>query len=174
MTRTDEFGHGLDEDLDWSLRPASASEALALARLQLRARRAAGMPQEPRPEAELAADLAAGVGPDEVWVCAGAGEEALGYVRFVLPDAQRVGWLDDLYVDPLHAGQGVGGALLALVQGWLPSGFGLWAFADNRAARAFYARHGLREAEHVAAIDSPTGHDEIRLFWSPEDPVTVP
>lgn len=163
MTRTDQT----PEATDWSLRPATASQAPALAHLQVRARRSAAMPHDPRGEAELAADLAAGIGPDEVWVCEASGGEVLGYVRFVLPDAERVGWLDDLYVDPLHAGQGAGSALLGLVKGWLPSGFGLWAFSENRAARAFYARHGLDEAEHIAAADSPTGHDEIRLVWSP-------
>ena len=40
-------------------------------------------------------------------------------------------WLDDLYVAPAHAGQGIGSALLDLVKAQRPGGFCLWVFESN-------------------------------------------
>ncbi|MFC6153271.1 GNAT family N-acetyltransferase [Nocardioides yefusunii] len=148
---------------DVLLRPAGEDDVVRMAALQVQARRAAPMPGVVDPEV-LAADLRAGLGDDEFWIAERDGE-AVGYVRFVRPDATRVGWLDDLYVDPNASGQGVGTLLLEFVQASLPGGFGLWAFAENAPARAFYRASGLREREFVPAADSPTGEDEVRMTW---------
>ncbi|GGD18846.1 hypothetical protein GCM10007231_17490 [Nocardioides daphniae] len=113
--------------------------------------------------------LASGWDEDELWVAEAelaTGAAVVAYVRFVRPDARRVGWLDDLYVLPAAAGQGAGTALLDLVKAALPDGFGLWAFASNRPARVFYADRGLVEVEQVAAHESPTGEAEVRLEWA--------
>lgn len=149
---------------DLHLRPAVADDLPVVAVVQRRARLAAPMPDVT--VAEVAATLAEGWEDDEHWV-AEVGGEVVGHLRLVLPDAERVGWVDDLYVLPEHAGQGVGSALLELARARLPEGFGLWAFVSNVPARAFYAGRGLREVEEVPADASPHGQAEVRLAWRP-------
>lgn len=146
------------------LRPADAAERPTLAVVQRRSRLAAPMPDVT--VAEAAATLAQRWDDDQLWV-AELGGEVVGYLRLVRPDEERVGWVDDLYVLPEHAGRGVGSALLELARALLPEGFGLWVYAVNAPARAFYAAHGLREVEAVPADDSPHGEAEVRLAWAP-------
>lgn len=134
-----------------------------MAAVQRRARLTAPLPD--LTVAQAAAGLAAGWEDDELWVAVEEGM-VVGYVRFVLPGGDRVGWLDDLYVLPEHAGRGVGTALVELVKAWLPDGFGLWAYATNAPARAFYAARGLHEVDHVPAGESPHGEAEVRLAWN--------
>lgn len=148
---------------DVVLRPAGPDDVAVLAEIQVRARRAAPMP-DVVDVAVLAADLASGMVGDEFWV-AEFDAAPVGYARFVLPDAERVGWLDDLYVVPEAAGRGVGTALLGVVESFLPGGFGLWAFASNVPAREFYRARGVREVEFVPAHESPTQCAEYRMAW---------
>lgn len=60
----------------------------------------------------------------------------------------RMGELYAIYVDPDHWGEGVGGALIDAVKATLAAdGFAdmrLWVLTDNRRARRFYERHGMR------------------------------
>jgi GNAT superfamily N-acetyltransferase len=149
------------------LRPAHEADRASMARVHLTARAAAQMPTGGVTLVDLMADFALGWNADEFWVaCGGAEEEQiLGYVRFVHPDDHRVGWLDDLYVLPEASGSGIGTALLDLVKGHLPGGFGLWAFERNTSARGFYRARGLREVTRVAAHDSPTGESEVEFRW---------
>ncbi len=74
-------------------------------------------------------------------------------------------WLDDLYVDPTYAGQGLGSALLELLKSLRPEGFGLWVFRSNRPARAFYAAHGLVEGEHTDGSDNEEREPDIAVHW---------
>ena len=76
-------------------------------------------------------------------------------------------WLDDLYVHPSHAGQGLGSALLDVVKARLPEGFGLWVFEMNTPARAFYARHGLVEVERTDGSANEEKEPDIRMEWRP-------
>lgn len=145
---------------DLLLRTATAHDVAAIAAVQRRARAAAPMPASIHPPESLAPFLAARLDVDEVWV-AQAGEAVVGYARFTPT------WLDDLYVDPAHQGQGVGGALLDLVRARRPAGFGLWVFESNAPARAFYARHGLREVERTDGRDNEEREPDVRLEWRP-------
>lgn len=111
--------------------------------------------------------LAQGWDLDEFWVAESRGR-IVGYVRFVLPDGRRVGWLDDLYVRPEHAGRGVGTALLDVVKAALPGGFGLWTYASNRPAGAFYAAHGLREVSRTPPERALPGEAEVEWEWASE------
>lgn len=57
------------------------------------------------------------------------------------------GWLEQLYVHPLHHDRGIGTALLERVMREHPGGFRLWTFQANAGARRFYERHGCRLVE---------------------------
>ena len=147
------------------LRPAERDELGELVQLQLRARRAAPMPAHAWSVDELTDQLRDGLGADQVWVAEAEDSTLLGFVRFVLPDEVRVGWLDDLYVDPAGAGQGIGTSLLDLVKSFLPDGFGLWVFERNLPARAFYRARGLVEVGMAPAEESPEGEVEVQMAW---------
>lgn len=150
---------------DLVLRPATADDAGAVADVHLRARAAAPMPAGVHADAEVRAWLASRVsGPtgDEVWVAEAEGR-VVGYARFTRT------WLDDLYVDPDHAGRGVGSALLDLVKARHPDGFGLWVFVSNTPARDFYARRGLVERERTDGSGNEEKAPDVRMEWTPDD-----
>ncbi|KQT91177.1 hypothetical protein ASG49_12720 [Marmoricola sp. Leaf446] len=154
---------------DLTLRPARPDEVADLSRVFVAARRAAA-PDLPLPvhgEEEVRAHLAAAVSaPDrEVWV-ADAGEGVAGFLVLTRT------WLDDLYVDPAHQRRGVGSALLDLARAQRPQGFGLWVFATNRPARAFYAHHGLVELETTDGSATEEGAPDVRVVWPGERPLS--
>lgn len=147
---------------DLLLRPATVEDAAAVAAVHLRARAASPMPPGVHADAEVVVWLGSRIGGpdgDEVWV-AEAGGEVVGYARFTRT------WLDDLYVDPDHAGRGVGTALLELVKARLPRGFGLWVFVVNEPARAFYADRGLVERERTDGSANEERAPDIRMEWA--------
>jgi chorismate mutase/GNAT superfamily N-acetyltransferase len=150
------------------LRPAVPEEAGRLSEIYLAARTAGhqGLPPPAHDDAAVRAwwQRRVAAGDLEVWV-AEAGGELVGLA------ALAEGWLDDLYVHPDHHGRGVGSALLRLVQGRRPEGFGLWVFAENHRARAFYARHGLVELELTGGEDNEEHVPDIRLTWPGADPL---
>src|SRR5689334_18543480 len=118
------------------------------------------MPPGIHTDEEVRAWLAGRLEEDEVWVAEIDGEAA-GYARFT--DS----WLDDLYVVPTYAGQGLGAALLDVVKARLPDGFGLWVFEMNMPARAFYGRHGLVEVERTDGSENEEKSPDIRMEWRP-------
>ena len=96
------------------LRPAEPVDAPAMAAVQVAARAAGPMPANIHPEHEIAGFLAQRLARDETWVAEVEGEVA-AYARFTGT------WLDDLYVDPAHQGEGIGTALLDLVLALRPT-----------------------------------------------------
>ncbi|MBS4752263.1 GNAT family N-acetyltransferase [Nocardioides sp. zg-ZUI104] len=143
---------------DLGLRPAVPRDVPGIVRVHLRARAAAPMPAPVPGDAEVARWLGSRIGQDETWVAEVAGE-VVGYARFTRT------WLDDLYVDPDHAGAGIGSALLDVVKARHPGGFGLWVFASNTPARAFYAAHGLLEREHTDGSANAEQEPDVRMEW---------
>ncbi|KRB75948.1 hypothetical protein ASE01_12925 [Nocardioides sp. Root190] len=147
--------------VDLTLRPATSADAAAVALVHLRARAAAPMPPPVHTDTEVASWLASrigGAGGDEVWVAL-RGETLIGYVRFTRT------WLDDLYVDPDHAGRGVGTALLDLAKARHPRGFGLWVFESNTPAYAFYLASGLVERDRTDGSANEERAPDIRMEW---------
>ncbi|WP_238993501.1 GNAT family N-acetyltransferase [Nocardioides caldifontis] len=144
------------------LRPAEPDDADEVAGVYLAARRAAAasgaMPPPVHPDHEVRAWLAARTAADETWVAEQDGA-VVGYARFTAE------WLDDLYVHPDHAGGGVGSALLELVRGLRPGGFGLWVFESNAGARRFYRRHGLVEVERTDGSGNEERAPDVRMVW---------
>jgi GNAT superfamily N-acetyltransferase len=121
-----------------TLRPATVADAAACARV-LRGSRAAAMPWLPvlhSPEEDLAY-LTGVLGRMRAWV---AGTDD-GVVGFAVVDTDA-GVLDHLYLDPGVQRRGIGSALLAAARASYDGPLELWVFADNAAARAFYAAHG--------------------------------
>jgi chorismate mutase/GNAT superfamily N-acetyltransferase len=148
-----------------TLRPADSRDGEAVAAVHLAARREAPMPPAVHSDAEVRAWLAGRLASDdEVWV-AEVGGEVAAYARFTRT------WLDDLYVAPPHARQGLGGALLDLVKSLRPDGFSLWVFDSNRPARAFYARHGLVTLERTDGAGNEERAPDLRMAWPGRDPV---
>lgn len=147
--------------VDLVLRPATPADAAAVASVHLRSRSAAPMPPAVHSDAEVRAWLTSRIGGDsgdEVWVALCA-DDVVGYVRFTRT------WLDDLYVDPAHAGRGVGSALLDLVKARHPDGFGLWVFATNTPAYSFYAARGLLERRRTDGSANEERAPDIEMAW---------
>lgn len=144
---------------DLQLRPAVPDDAPAIAEVHLAARAAAPMPASVHPDDAVRTWLASRFGQDEIWV-AEITDRVVGYARFTRT------WLDDLYVAPDHARQGVGSTLLDLVKARHPGGFGLWVFTSNVPARAFYGAHGLVEREHTDGSANEEQAPDIRMEWT--------
>jgi len=149
---------------DLILRPAQPHDAHDVASVHLRARRAAPMPPGVHPDDDVRRWLAGRLQADEVWVAEDEGR-VVGYARL-----SEV-WLDDLYVEPSHARQGVGSALLELARTLRPDGFCLWVFESNLPARAFYARHGLVELERTDGTANEERSPDIRVAWPGSEPL---
>jgi GNAT superfamily N-acetyltransferase len=93
-------------------------------------------------------------------------------VWVIAPDERAVAllvlegeWIDQLYVDPLWTGRGLGSTLIDLAKQLHPEHLDLWTFQSNTAARRFYERHGF------VAIDTTDGQNEehapdVHYRWS--------
>ncbi|GAB3265442.1 hypothetical protein GCM10027448_42210 [Nocardioides dilutus] len=136
----------------------------AIVAVHLSSRGAAAMPPGVHPDHEVRAWLTERLDLDELWVAEVAGEVA-AYTRFTRT------WLDDLYVAPGHAGQGLGSALLDLVKARRPDGFCLWVFEMNVPARGFYAHHGLVELERTDGSGNEEKQPDIKMAWPGTDPL---
>ncbi|MCX6397803.1 MAG: GNAT family N-acetyltransferase [Propionibacteriales bacterium] len=160
---------------DLVLRPAHRADLAEIAELFIATRRDAvpAMPLPVEGDDEIrdwfaGHQLGTGAGAKEIWVAetgSTSDGEILGFS--VTDDA----WLDSIYVGPQHQGRGIGSALLAVVQAQIPTGFALWVFASNTAARGFYHRHGLIELEHTDGSANPEGAPEVRMAWPGVDPI---
>ena len=147
------------------LRPATEEDAGAIAEVMLAARVEAvatgSMPPPVHPASDMIRHVREDVLPHRaVWVA-----DADGDVVAVMALDDR--WLDDLYVRPDHAGQGVGSALLDLAKALRPDGFELWVFEVNTPARRFYERHGLVAVERTDGAGNVERAPDWRYAWAP-------
>lgn len=107
---------------------------------------------------------------DAVFLAEEAGE-AIGFAC-IRRQAEEAGpLLDNLHVLPDRKGEGIGRRLIAAAADWLVGKEGetalqLVVWADNRPARAFYARLGGREVE-TFGVAIPGGGKalQIRVRW---------
>lgn len=156
------------EEPDVELRPATPADAPALAAVHLAARSAAvpAMPPSVHPDDDVLPWVTGWLAEDgEAWV-ADVGGTPVGYTRFTST------WLDQLFVEPGHAGQGIGTLLLDLVKSLRPDGFALWVFESNEPARRFYRRHGLVELEHTDGSANEERAPDVRMAWPGRDPMS--
>lgn len=73
--------------------------------------------------------------------------------------------LDQLYVDPGAAGQGIGSTLVELAKDLRPGGLALWTFQSNTRAQAFYRHHGFTEVRRTDGADNEEGLPDVRMVW---------
>jgi GNAT superfamily N-acetyltransferase len=73
------------------------------------------------------------------------GGEIVGVLA--LSTENEITWVDQLYIHPLHVGQGIGSALLSLAVVAAPASVRLYTFQQNNRARTFYERHGFVAVE---------------------------
>jgi GNAT superfamily N-acetyltransferase len=76
------------------------------------------------------------------------------------------GWIDQLYVDPIWTGKGLGSRLVELAKSRRPAGLQLWTFVTNVGARRFYERHGFVVAEMTDGSGNEEKEPDIRLVWA--------
>ncbi len=144
------------------MRQALQGEAVAVADLFLRARRAAvpAIPPSVHDDDDVHHHFATVVLPHhEVWVVE-KGEAIVALL--VLHDD----WVDHLYVDPARTGEGLGARLLDHAKAQRPDGLQLWAFQSNTGARRFYERHGF-EAVEMTDGDNEEATPDVRYVWTP-------
>jgi GNAT superfamily N-acetyltransferase len=137
-----------------SPRRATAAEALLVAELWLRSRRASmTIPPAAHSDDQVRAWFGDVVLPTkEVWVTSSGAE----LTAMMVLDAE---WVEQLYVAPEHLRRGYGSQLARLAQATRDE-LALWTFEANIAARAFYEAHGFRPTgpassdneEHAPAI----------------------
>jgi GNAT superfamily N-acetyltransferase/chorismate mutase len=153
-------------EAELEIRVAASDDAAAMAGVLVRSRRA-GVPAMPEPVHcdESAPDhVRARLRHGEAWIASRQGE----VVGFALLEGS---WLDMLYVDPGHAGSGVGTALLEVVKHARPEGFALWVFESNAPARHFYGSRGLVELERTDGSRNEERAPDIRMAWPGVDPM---
>jgi ribosomal protein S18 acetylase RimI-like enzyme len=73
--------------------------------------------------------------------------------------------LDQLYVDPEHAGQGIGSMLVDLAKDLRPGGLALWTFQTNLPAQEFYRAHGFTEVRRTDGAANEEKVPDLRLVW---------
>jgi GNAT superfamily N-acetyltransferase len=152
------MGPGID------IRRATPADAGAVADVWWRSR-VASVPAIPLPvhtQAEVRSWIEAAINADgDMWV---ASHRDAGPVAMLLVIDRAV---DQLYVDPHFAGQGIGSQLLDVAKELRPDGMELWTFQANEGARRFYERHGF-EAVDMTAGDNEEGAPDVLYRWSPD------
>jgi GNAT superfamily N-acetyltransferase len=73
--------------------------------------------------------------------------------------------LDQLYVAPEAAGQGIGSALVDLAKDLRPGGLALWTFQTNTRAQTFYRRHDFREVRRTDGSANEERAPDVRMVW---------
>jgi GNAT superfamily N-acetyltransferase len=148
------------------VRRAASDEAMAVATLWLRSRRAAA-PAIPPPvhgDDEVKAWFRDVVLPKrDLWVVGPRGDPAAMMVL-------SRGWVEQLYVAPDRFRQGYGSKLLRFAQ-TRQDELSLWTFEANTQARAFYERHGF-VAVGVSAVNEE-GVPAVRYRWKVDRSVSV-
>ncbi len=132
--------------------------------------RAASAPTMPRPvhsDAEVRAWFEHVVLPTkEVWLAETGG----AVVALLVLDGE---WIDQLYVDPDHTGNGLGTQLVTVAKRQRPGGLKLWTFQANTRARRFYERHGFIATDATDG-DNEEGAPDVLYEWRPFDGTAVP
>jgi ribosomal protein S18 acetylase RimI-like enzyme len=146
-----------------TVRPMSPSDCEAAAEVWWRTRTEA-IPDIPPPvhtEDEVRGWFRDVLLPDaQTWIAIAAGRT----VAVLTLDGDD---LDQLYVDPEFAGQGIGSMLVGLAKSLRPEGLELWTFQSNLAAQEFYRRHGFTELYRTDGAANEERAPDVRMAWRP-------
>ena len=153
-------------EADVEILEADVDDASAMAEVLVRSRHAAvpAMPAPVHPDESAVDHVRKRLREGEAWVAGWRGR----VVGFALVEEA---WLDMLYVDPDHAGAGIGSALLEVVKHARPDGFALWVFESNEPARRFYRTRGLVELERTDGSGNEERAPDVRMAWPGRDPM---
>lgn len=158
------------EQEEFELRPGSREDLPGLVEVFVEATAGPGHPVETRTPDQVRAwclgllDGNGSASERELWVAVRGGV----HLGFVLVEDD---WLDLVFVHPGRPARGVGAALLDLVKGLRPGGFGLRVHQDNERARRFYRRHGLVELERTDGSGYADATPDLQMAWPGEDPL---
>jgi GNAT superfamily N-acetyltransferase/chorismate mutase len=153
-----------------TVRPGEPADLPAVAEVFL-ASRAGAVPAMPpivhTPDEVRAYVGSWGLGPDErrLWVAEDPDGAVVGFAEL------KGAWLDDLYVHPDAASQGIGSTLLDVTKSAQPDGLCLWVFESNAPARAFYARRGFVDLERTDGSANEEKAPDVKMAWPGADPV---
>ncbi len=95
----------------------------------------------------------------ELWIAKAEPQGLVGIL--VLEDD----WIDQLYVEPVWTGRGVGTALLDRAKHERPGGLRLWTFASNTGAQRFYERHGFTALEWTDGRGNEEQAPDVLYAW---------
>ena len=151
---------------EFELRPGFRHDLYALQEVFMAATAGPGHPPDTRsPEQIRTWCLQLLDRPDrELWVAVRDGVP----LGFVLLERD---WVNLLFVHPDRPARGVGAALLDLVKGLRPRGFGLRVYQANERARAFYRRHGLVELERTDGSSYLDAEPDLQMAWLGAEPL---
>jgi GNAT superfamily N-acetyltransferase len=76
-------------------------------------------------------------------------------------------WVEQLYVDPLRTGRGLGTRFVELAKQRRPGGLQLWTFVSNARAQRFYERHGFTVEERTDGSGNEEKAPDLRYTWRP-------
>jgi GNAT superfamily N-acetyltransferase len=101
----------------------------------------------------------------DVWVaeCAGV---LVGFCAF------REGWIDLLYVHPVHLRTGIGTALLRTAMN-ANAQLRLWTFQRNEHARVFYEAHGFTCVKTTDGHDNEEHEPDALYMWSSSNRISL-
>jgi GNAT superfamily N-acetyltransferase len=145
------------------LRRATANDADAAAAVFTESRRDAGgaiPPSVHTPEDDRWFVREVLIGERETWIAI-EGSQILGLLTL------HADFIDQLYVASTVQGCGHGTRFVELAKKLRPDGLQLWAFASNRAAQAFYMKHGFVEVERTDGAGNEEKAPDIRYVWKP-------
>jgi ribosomal protein S18 acetylase RimI-like enzyme len=146
------------------IRTAAAEDADAIARLFLASKATLTFLPIVHTDEETFWFIANVVLRDQDVLVAEANGEIGGFI------AMHADVVEHLYVRPDLLRRGIGSALLEQAKQRLPSGFRLWVFQENVAARRFYERHGLRLVEETDGSRNEERTPDALYEWRPTDP----
>lgn len=142
------------------VRPATASDAEAVANIYLAARHTALAYKKwtqdgPQIRSWVAESLIPAVGVH----VADADGALLGFL------ALQNHWVAQLYIHPDHWRRGAGTALMQQAKTLHPNGLRLWCFQYNKAAQAFYEHHGFTAAQFTDGHGNEENEPDILYIW---------
>jgi chorismate mutase/GNAT superfamily N-acetyltransferase len=155
-----------EEPGEFELRPGSRDDLDGVLDVFLAATAGPGHPPETRTPEEVrdwCLSLLDRAGR-ELWVAV-RDDVPLGFV--LLEGA----WVNLIFVHPGRSARGVGAALLDVVKGLRPRGFGLRVHQANERARAFYVKHGLIELERTDGSSYHDAEPDLQMAWLGEEPL---